>query len=107
MTFLEQVTRAENGEFQMQVRQAAVTRAIQIMDLAPTNTPEDIEAHRKRTALAREVLLNANQLARAFAPAVASNPGLAETYTDGDLQYTLNTYWDAFAGIVKPPIDAS
>lgn len=107
MTFLEQVTRAENGEFQMQVRQAAVTRAIEIMDIAPDNTPEDIELQRKRALLAREVLLDANRMARAFAPAVASNPGLGETFTDGDLQYTLNTYWDAFAGIVKPPAEAA
>lgn len=106
MTFLEQVARAEDGEFQMQVRQAAVTRAIEIMALAPTNTPEDIEIHRKRAALAREVLLDSNRMARAFAPAVASNPGLAEVFTDSDLQYTLNTYWDAFAGITLPPADA-
>lgn len=107
MTFLEQVARAEDGEFQMQIRQAAVTRAIEIMGLAPVNTPEDIEIHRKRAALAREVLLDANRLARAFAPAVASNPGLGETFTDGDLQYTLNTYWDALAGITLPPTDAA
>lgn len=103
MTFLDQVARAENGEFQMQVRQAAVTRAIEIMALVPDNRPEDIEIQRKRAALAREVLLDSNRLARAFAPAVASNPGLGEVFTDSDLQYTLNTYWDAFAGIVKAP----
>lgn len=103
MTFLEQVARAENGEFQMQVRQAAVTRAIEIMALVPDNTPEAIAIQQKRAALAREVLLDSNRLARAFAPAVASNTGLLETFTDADLQYTLNTYWDALAGIVNPP----
>ena len=104
MTFLEQVTRAENGEFQMQVRQAAVTRAIEVMALVPDNTPEDIDIQRKRAALAREVLLDSNRMARAFSPAVASNPGLADPFTDSDLQYTLNTYWDAFAGIIQPPV---
>lgn len=104
MTFLEQVARAENETFQMQVRQAAVTRAIEIMALVPTNTPEDIELQRKRAALAREVLLDSNRLARAFAPAVASNPALADPFTDSDLQYTLNTYWDALAGIIKAPV---
>ncbi|MBK8772657.1 MAG: hypothetical protein IPM06_19830 [Rhizobiales bacterium] len=103
MDFLQQVARAENAEFQMQVRQAAVTRAIQVMDIAPANTPEDIELQRKRAALAREVLLDSNRLARAFAPAVASNPGLVENFTDADLQFTLNTYWDALAGIIKDP----
>ena len=104
MTFLEQVARAENGDFQMQVRQAAVTRAIEVMALVPDNTPEDIEIQRKRAALAREVLLDSNRLARAFAPAVASNAALVEEFTDADLQYTLNTYWDALAGIVQPPV---
>lgn len=103
MDFLEQVARAENGEFQMQVRQAAVFRAIEVMAMTPDNTPEAIEVHRKRAALAREILLDSNRLARAFAPAIASNPGLGDPFTDGDLQYTLNTYWDAFAGIVKAP----
>lgn len=105
MDFLEQVVRAEDGNFQMQVRQAAVSRAIQVMALASDNTPEAIEEHRKRAALAREVLLDSNRMARAFAPAVASNPGLGETYTDSDLQYTLNTYWDAFAGITLAPVE--
>jgi hypothetical protein len=103
MTFLEQVARAENADFQMQVRQAAVTHAIEVMALVPANTPEDIELQRKRAALAREVLLDSNRLARAFAPAVASNAALVEEFTDSDLQYTLNTYWDALAGIVQPP----
>lgn len=106
MTFLEQAARAESGDFQMQVRQAAVTRAIEIMDTAPDNTPEAIEVHRKRAALAREVLLDGNRMARAFSPAVSANPGLTETFTDSDLQFTLNSYWDAFAGIAKAPSEA-
>ena len=107
MTFLEQAARAESGDFQMQVRQAAVTRAVEIMGLAPENRPEDIEAHRKRAALAREVLLDGNRMARAFSPAVSANPGLTDEFTDSDLQYTLNTYWDAFAGITKDPVEAA
>ena len=107
MTFLEQAARAESGDFQMQVRQAAVTRAIEIMDTAPDNRPEDIEAHRRRAALAREVLLDGNRMARAFSPAVSANPGLVEAFTDSDLQYTLNSYWDAFAGITKAPVEAA
>jgi hypothetical protein len=74
------------------------------MALVPDNTPEDIEIQRKRAALAREVLLDSNRLARAFAPAVASNVGLVEVFTDSDLQFTLNEYWDAFAGIIQPPV---
>ncbi len=105
MTFLEQAARAESGDFQMQVRQAAVTRAIDIMDTAPDNKPEAIDAHKKRTALAREVLIDGNRMARAFSPAVSANPGLLEIFTDSDLQFTLNSYWDAFAGITKAPVE--
>lgn len=103
MDFIGQIALAENGEFQARVRQAVVTAAVQIMADAPENTPQAITVHAKRAALATRVLLDPTSLQRAWAYMVASNTAIDDTSTDGDLQWTVNSMWNAMAGVILEP----
>jgi hypothetical protein len=104
MTFVEQAELAENGEFQARVRQAAIFAAVEIMAWVPVNTPQAIEAHRRRAAFASTVLREPTNYQRALAMSVASNPGLTGPQAnDGDIQYTVNSMWDAWSGVTKDP----
>lgn len=67
----------------------------------PINTPEAIDAHRRRTRLAREVLLKCDRLAKSMAPGVASNAAI--TTDDNDIEFTVNSIWSAYAGVVLTP----
>lgn len=100
MTFAEQIEIAEDGLFQARVRQAVVTEAVQIMAEEPGT---DIERHKQRTALAHRALNDPTGLQRAWAYAVVANPAITGDSSDSDIQYTVNTYWDAFAGVVTSP----
>jgi len=104
MTFLEQSELAENGEFQARVRQAAITAAVAIMAAQPANTPQAIEAHAKRVEWARRFLNDPTSYQRAVAMSVTSNPGLSGAAApEPDIQYTVNTMLDAWAGVTLPP----
>lgn len=100
MTFAEQIELAENGLFQGRVRQAVVTAAVAIMAEEPG---ADVERHKQRTALAHRALNDPTGLQRAWAYAVAANPAITGDSSDADIQYTVNSYWDAFAGVVTLP----
>lgn len=103
MDFLGQIALAEDGTFQARVRQAVITAAVQIMADAPENTPQAIAVHAKRAALATRVLLDPTSLQRAWAYMVASNTAIDDTSTDGDLQWTVNSMWNAMAGVIVEP----
>lgn len=103
MTFLEQIQLAEDGEFQARVRQAAITAAAQIMADQPDNTPQAIAKHALRTKLALDVLRSPSAWARPIAAAVVTNVAISVESTDSDLQWTVNSLWDALAGVVLEP----
>ena len=103
MDFRGQIALAEDGEFQARVRQAVVTAAVEIMADAPENTPQAIALHAKRAALANRLLLDPTALQRAWAYMVASNVSISAESTDSDLQWTVNSMWNAMAGVVLEP----
>lgn len=103
MTFAEQAALAADETFQVRVRGAAVKSALAIMADTPTNTPEAIDTHRRRAALAREVLLDPSRLAASMAPGVASNAAITAESSDNDIEFTVNSIWSAYAGVVLSP----
>lgn len=103
MDFLGQIELAESGEFQARVRQAVITAALQILADRPINTPQAIALHGKRAALAHAMLIDPLSKQRAWAYAVASNVAISKDSTDGDLQWTVNSMWNAMAGVVLEP----
>jgi hypothetical protein len=98
MTFDEQVTwLAEEANVQ-KVRQAMVKAALDVSAEASS-----VAHHELRAELALEALTESDVWARrTFAPAVAANPALSTTPSDGDLQFSTNAVWDAIAGVPGP-----
>lgn len=81
--------------------EAAVVKAA--VDVA-AETPDASERSRLRRALSARILENrdgVNYAAR-FALAVAVNPVITKTSSDNDIQFTVNSVWDAMAG-AEPP----
>jgi hypothetical protein len=104
MTFLDQAMLAEDGEFQARVRQAGISAAVQVMADRPANTPQAIEAHAARAEFARRMLNDPTAHQRALAMSVASNPGIVgAAATDNDIQFTVNSMWDAWSGVTLEP----
>ena len=103
MDFLGQIALAENGEFQARVRQAVITAAIAILADQPANTPQAIDLHKKRTALASRILTDPLSSQRAWSYAIVSNVAINGDSTDGDIQWTVNAMWNAMAGVVLEP----
>jgi hypothetical protein len=68
-----------------------------------SSTPQAIAAHALRAKLALEVLRNPGNWARPIAAAVVTNAAVTAESTDSDLQWTVNSLWDALAGIVLEP----
>lgn len=93
-TLLEQFQLAGEGEFVMRVGQAAIKAAIDVA-AEPANTAN----HAKRVLYAREVLLEPERNSVRFAKAVATNPVISIESSDGDIQFTCNSLFDALAGV--------
>ncbi len=95
MTFVQQATLAADTTFIARVTQAAVTAGKDIQ-AEVGSTP----GHVKRTDYALQVLRSPQVFGPLFAQGVASNPAISGASTDSDIQFTVNSLWDAYAGVV-------
>ncbi len=71
---------------------------------APTGAADDTakkqKLHEVRAALANRILIDPGSIGRLFAVAVASDPnnaGITTASTDADIQFTVNSLFNAFA----------
>lgn len=105
MAYINSAGLAIDSNFQQVVKVAMVTVALSIMTEASNTT-----AHAQRVALAEGVLQNPNSYINSFALAVACNPAIPATFstqlgqftttaTDSDIQFTVNSDFNALAGI--------
>jgi hypothetical protein len=95
MSYLSQYQLALNDEFNHRVVTAMVLAATQVMAEA-ANT----EGHAKRTDLAYRVLNDPTAHSMRFSFAVVSNPAIGAQSSDGDIAFTVNSVWNALAGVV-------
>jgi hypothetical protein len=91
---------ANRSSFRERVYAAAVKAAVDVA----AETPDPSERSRLRRALSARILENRGNIdyAALFAVAVAANPVITQSSTDGDVQFTVNSVWDAMAG-AEPP----
>ena len=82
------------------VRIAMVTAATQIGQETQTVTADHF---RLRRALSVNVLGDPDGWAPKFALAVTTNPVIAITSSDSDIQFTVNSMWDSIAGAGPVP----
>lgn len=93
-------TLAHRSSFRERVQAAAVKAAVDVA----AETPDQGERSRLRRALAARVLENREGIdyAALFALPVAANPVITAGSSDNDIQFTVNSIWDAMAG-AEPP----
>lgn len=81
-----------NAGFRQQVLLAMVTAAVAI-----ANEPVETPLHAARAVLATQVVAEPYRFLTSFALSVASNPAITAASNDGDVQFTVNSIWNAHA----------
>lgn len=99
-SFSESAYLAGYPDFMDRVRVAMVTAATQIGEETSDVTTDHF---RLRRALSVNVLGDPVGWAPRFALAVVTNPAISLASSDSDIQFTVNSVWDAIAGAGPPP----
>lgn len=94
---------AQNPAFIRRVTASAVFAAVQVGSEEYDGTQYRI----MRRALARNVVTDAETWGAVFAWGAASNPVITVDSADGDIQYTVNSLWDAVAGAYQSTSSAA
>lgn len=85
--------------FIRRVTAAAVKAAVDVGAEAFSGEPNQI----LRRALATNVFHDTDLWGGRFARGVAANPVITIDSSDGDIQFTVNSVWDAYAGAFPAP----
>lgn len=96
MTLAEQVTQLADTAYVGRIRQALVKAAVAVMAEAANTT-----GHELRVAYARAVLGAPDDAGILAARAVVTNAGLDGTDTDNDIEFTVNSMFNALAGVAN------
>lgn len=97
MAFTDQMTLAVDQTFKDRVTMAALIAAQQIASEAVA--ANQLQYHTQRQNLAFAVINDPTGMASRFAYSVAANPAITSESSDSDIQFTVNSNWDALAGI--------
>lgn len=54
--------------------------------------------HANRSTYARQVLNDTNRYGPLFAQGVVTNPSITDASSDSDIEFTVNSIWNAYAG---------
>jgi hypothetical protein len=93
-TFLEQAELAADQTFILRVRQALVKSCGEVSAENPATGN-----HLNRLKFANSALLDPERMATVMAMGVATNPVITADSTDDDIRFTINSIFDAYAGI--------
>ena len=98
MAYTDQATLAADATFRSRVRVAMITAGVQIA--AEAKGAQDSTVYQKRQALVADVLPGGGAaMLDAFTWAVTSNAAIVTGSADGDIQFQVNSVWNALAGI--------
>lgn len=92
MPFVDQHDLGSNNGFRKRVAIAMVKSAIAVK-AEPANTMH----HDARAALAFQVLRDMDNWVKVFVFAVVTNGSINASSTDADIEFTVNSIWDAIA----------
>lgn len=101
MTFAESAALANDVAFQDRVLLAAVRAAVSVASEEVGELPY-YDTYLARAGLSREVLTKPEEFRAPFAWAVAANPAITSASLDSDIEFTVNSLWDGFAGVAAP-----
>lgn len=103
-TELEEITDlAVWPPFRRRIRAAMVKAALDVAAEMPD--PNNQERSMRRRALSINVSQELDAYEVRFAIAVAANPVITHESSDNDVQFTVNSVWDAIAG--APPLPST
>jgi len=100
VAFVDMAYLAEHPGFRERVRIAMITAAVDI----GAEANDGSEYRRLRRAHSVNVLQNQDAFAGVYAWVVASNVAISFTSSDSDIQFTVNSRWDAVAGAAPDPV---
>jgi len=95
MAFNNQMELAMAPSFVIRVQGAMVKSAIAVAAEDPAT-----EGHVTRVQWATQVLRDPQHYAARMAYGVAANPAITADSTDADIEFTVNSVWNAYAGVV-------
>lgn len=93
MAFTDQITLAEDAVFRGRVQHAAVKSALAVMAENAASVPN----HSARAAFARSVLFDPSGHAVLLSYGVVTNGSITGASSDGDIEFTVNSMWDAYS----------
>lgn len=95
MGFTEQHTLATSQEFFIRVKVAVAKASIAVANEDPATL-----GHTQRVQYAQAALANLDSVARNMAFGVACNPVISAESSDSDIEFTVNSVFNAYAGVV-------
>ena len=98
MSFRDNTELAQFAPFVARVQAAMVKAAIAVSSEDPST-----EAHSTRVQWATQVLRDPAHYAARMAFGVAANPIITAESSDSDIEFTVNSVWNAYAGVITTP----
>lgn len=95
MAYVDQAALAKDSAFEERVRVAMLTAAIAVANESNATTN-----HTNRAKYSTLVLSNPEQYASQFSEAVATNATINISSLDSDILFTVNSMWNAMAGVI-------
>lgn len=100
MSAIDQAALARNDSFIDRVRILAAKAAIAVSSEAYGGQGQPTAAqHNLRIAYANKYLLDPEKQSIVMVWGVASNPAITSQSIDSDLEFTINSIWDAYSGV--------
>ncbi len=97
MAYADQAALAIDPAFQLRLKVAMATAAVQVAGEDKAQMSDAVYA--KRQALAGDVLRQPAKWVESFAWAVTSNAAITSSSGDSDIQFTVNSMWSDIAGV--------
>lgn len=101
MAFVDQINLAMTPHFIVRVQGAMVKSALAVASEDPATA-----GHGTRVAWATQVLRDPAHYAARMAYGVAVNPVITAESSDSDIEFTVNSVWDAYAGVIVTEVIA-
>ncbi len=95
MSFLSQSNLIKDADFVARVTHAAIKSAVAVQAEAANTV-----GHTKRTDFALQVLHSSQVYGPLMAQGVVTNVAITAASTDNDIEFTVNSLWNAFAGVI-------
>lgn len=97
MAYLDKAALASDANFQLKVKVAIATAAIDVG--GETQGQMSATVYAKRQALAIDVLRESARWVERWAWAIVSNVAIDDASSDSDIQFTVNSMWNDLAGV--------